>query len=88
MLGGGFVVLAGFVEEVVELVLVFVGEDAEGAGQAVFGCVRGGTGAAFFGAGTGGELGVGLVGEDSSCGCRVIRTPSTLIVGIRVQVSG
>ena len=61
---GGFVLFAEFGEELVEFVLVFVGEDGEGGGESVFGGVAGGGGFAFGGFGAGGVLGVLLIRED------------------------
>ena len=64
MLVGGLELIAKAGEEDVELFLVFVGQDSEGAGESVFGGVPRGGGFAFRGFRAGGQGGVVLVGGD------------------------
>ena len=55
--------------EFVELFLLAGGDDELPGGESVSGGVLRGAGLAFFGARTGGGLGVGLVGDDLGGGC-------------------
>ena len=66
--GGGLVLFAQVGVEFVEFFRVLVGEEDEGAGQAVAEVVLGGDGFASFGARAGGELGILTVGFDLALG--------------------
>ena len=77
------VIGAEIVEELVELRLVFLFEDSEGAGQTVPGRIPGGSGFPFSGARARRGGGVLPIGEDLRGACHFV-----FIMTTRVEISG
>ena len=82
----GAVIGAEVFKQRVELLLIFVSEHAEGAGQAVFGCVPTGGGFALGSTGAGTQGGVDAIGSDLRGGGDVYLL--NFIVSSRRQISG
>ena len=77
------------VEEMVKLVLIFGGQDDEGAGEAETEIIHAGSGFAGFGFGTSGELSVFAIGSDlrlGGHGCSFVgRMARVVCGGVRLE---